>query len=435
MLAGWGRFPRIDCRVSRPGDEAALRALVAEGGAIARGNGRAYGDSAMSVTNTIAMDRFSRLLAFDPATGQLVAEAGVLLGDIIAAMLRRGFFPAVVPGTQDVTVGGMIAADVHGKNHHVDGGIGRHLDWIELMGPDGVVRRCRPGEALFVQTVGGMGLSGVIVRAALRLRPVETAYVAQSLVTTPDLGASLDALDAHGEATYSVAWLDALDRHNPGRGQLMLGEHVRREDLPAALRADPLTLPAARRLALPVDLPGVVVNRFSVGLHNRWRYARDSRLGHSIVGWEEFFFPLDRFAAWNRAYGRRGLMQFQCVLPPATARAGVTALFGAMTAAGQGAYLAVLKRLGPADGALSFPMEGHTLALDFPVTAATLSLMERLDAVVLDHGGRFYLAKDSRMSAQTMRRADPRAVAFRAAREASGTATAFASAQSLRLGL
>lgn len=438
-LSGWGRHPRFECRVSAPADAGALAERLSAGAAIARGAGRAYGDSAMNVANTIEMRRFNRMVSFDEGAGRLVAEAGVRLGDIIAAFLPRGWFPMVTPGTRDVTLGGMIAADVHGKNHHKDGSMAASVDWVELMGTDGVVKRCSPtrNKALFEWTLGGMGLTGVILRAAIRLRPVESGWVRQETVPAPDLAAAMEIFEARGEATYSVAWIDAMARGEAlGRSVVMLGEHATARDLPPARADRPFDIPRRRRLAVPFDAPGFLLNRYSLRAFNAayWQ-AGLRRAGGQIVDWESYFYPLDRITGWNRLYGPKGLVQFQCVLPPDAAGAGLRALLAEIAEAGLGSFLAVLKKFGPGRGGLSFPTEGYTLALDFAVSRRSLALLDRLERIALDNGGRFYLAKDARLRPARLREADPRVKDFTELRRAEGLRAAFASAQSERLDL
>jgi len=386
----------------------------------------------------VDMRHFNRMLSFEAVGGQLVAEAGVTLADIIDVFLPRGWFPMVTPGTKFVTLGGAIAADVHGKNHHREGSFRAAVDWVDVMGPDGVVRRLsRKAEpALFDATLGGMGLTGVILRAAIRLRPVETGWIRQTTRPAPDLGAALAAL-AEDEATYSVAWIDCLARGaSLGRSVLMSGEHARRAELPSGQAARPFATRRRRQRRVPFDFPAFVLNRHSVRAFNAfyWR-AGVLKAGTALVDWDSYFYPLDAILAWNRIYGRRGLAQFQCVLPPATAEAGLARLLEETARAGTASFLAVLKRFGRQESAFSFPMEGFTLAMDFPVSPETLALLERLDRITLDHGGRFYLAKDSRMTARTLRASDPRVADFRRLREAAGSAARFRSSQSERLEL
>ncbi|ETX10988.1 oxidoreductase [Roseivivax halodurans JCM 10272] len=404
---------------------------------IARGNGRAYGDSAMGAAATIDMRRLNRMLAFDPATGQLVAEAGVILGDVITAFLPRGWFPYVTPGTKFVSLGGAIAADVHGKNHHVDGSFGAFVDWIDVVGADGEVTRASrsSNSELFGWTIGGMGLTGVILRAAIRLRPVESAWIRQETIPAPHLAAAMEAFEAADAATYSVAWIDCLASGGSlGRSLIMFGEHAETGEVPSAFRKHPFATPKRRAKTVPVNLPGAALNTWTVKAFNAlyWRKGLSSPR-KSLVDWDRYFYPLDAILGWNRIYGRRGFLQFQCALPPKSSEAGLRALLGATAAAGQGSFLAVLKRFGIQESRFSFPMEGYTLALDFPATAKTLALLDRLDAIAVDHGARFYLAKDARLAATTLHRSDPRADILRDMRREAGLDQAFASAQSERL--
>ena len=438
-LSGWGLYPKHDAQVSTPRSQDGLRARIAEGGGIARGNGRAYGDSAISTTNTIHMRHFNRMISFDEKKGVLVAEAGVLAADIISSFLPQGWFLSVTPGTKFVTLGGMIAADVHGKNHHIDGSFGTFVDWVEVMGPDGrIIRASRRRHAdLFHWTLGGMGLTGVILRAAVRLRKVQSGWIRQHLQPTADLGETMDAFEAAQEATYSVAWIDCLSGGRAqGRSLLMLGEHATLEDLSKPQRRKPFDIKTKRKLSVPFSPPAFAMNSLTVRTFNALYYWNGTRnAGQGLVDWDSYFYPLDAILNWNRIYGRRGFAQFQCVLPLESARPGMQALLSAISRAGAGSFLAVLKRMGPQKSRFSFPMEGYTLALDFPVNLGTLTLMNRLDAITLEHGGRFYLAKDSRMTAQTLRQSDPRTEDFVKMRDDMERRTTFASAQSERLAL
>ena len=439
QIAGWGRFPRADCRVTRPRSERDLRAVLADGPAIARGMGRAYGDSAMNRRATVDMTAFNRMLAFDPASGILTVEAGVILGDIIDVFLPRGWFPPVTPGTKFVTVGGMIAADVHGKNHHKHGSFGNFIEWFELLGPDGEVKRCsrRDNSELFAFTIGGMGLTGILLRAAFRLLPVESGWIRQETVPARNLDEAIAAFDGAAEWTYSVAWIDCLaSGEQLGRSLLFLGEHARLDELDTERRSEPFKIPRQRKLKLPFNAPTWILNRATVQAFNTLYYRNATRRAkRSFIDSDRYFYPLDAILEWNRIYGRRGFAQFQCVLPLATSRDGLSKLLGAISASGQGSFLAVLKRLGKQESPVSFPMEGYTLALDFPVNQNSFALLDRLDEIALSCGGRFYLAKDARMSAETLADADDRNAAFRSMRKKIGATQQFASLQSERLSL
>ncbi|WP_209425120.1 FAD-binding oxidoreductase [Pararhodobacter sp. SW119] len=439
QLSGWGRYPRIDCALSAPRDADALARALARGPAIARGMGRAYGDSALNAANTVSMGHFNRFLAFDPATGTLEVEAGVTLAEVIAAFLPRGWFPQVTPGTKFVSLGGAIAADVHGKNHHGAGSFGAALDWIDVMGADGTVTRASHDthSDLFHWTLGSMGLTGVILRAGLRLQPVESGWIAQTTLPAPSLSAAIDAFEGNLDAPYSVAWIDCTARGPAlGRSLVMLGRHAGVEDLPPAARRAPFDVPRRRARSLPVDLPAFALNPLTLRAFNAaYWWAGNRKAGAALVDWDRYFYPLDAVAGWNRLYGRRGFLQFQCVLPLPAAAAGLDALLRAIAARGAGSFLAVLKRFGAQDSRLSFPMEGYTLALDFPHNRESLTLMDRLDRITADHGGRFYLAKDARLDAATLHATDPRWSDFAQMRQKTGLAEAFASAQSQRLAL
>lgn len=441
-LSGWGRYPVVPCQISKPRTVDAVRAILTRGGSagpplIARGMGRSYGDSAVNPGGVVDMREIDHMLEFDAERGVLTVEAGVVLGDVINAFLPRGWFPPVTPGTKFVTVGGMIAADVHGKNHHRDGSFGNFVEWIDIMDADGQIHRCAPGQnaALFAHTVGGMGLTGIILRASFRLRRVESAWIKQQTITCRNLDAVMTAFEKAQEATYSVAWIDCLaSGPDLGRSVLMLGEHATSAQAPQPAR--PFQTPGRSARRIPLDAPSWALNRLSVRAFNALYYRQGQRnAGTSVVDWDSYFYPLDAILEWNRIYGRSGFVQFQCVIPPDRAKAGLTALLEATSKAGTGSFLAVLKRLGPQESTFSFPMDGYTLALDFPVSAAVLGLLEKLDAITLDHGGRFYLAKDARMRADTQARADARTVDMTAFRDTHQLRSRFASLQSTRLGL
>lgn len=437
-VSGWGRYPKVTADVVRPRDEAALRGLIGDHPVIARGNGRSYGDSAAQPKGTVDMRGFSHLIDFDEETGVLTAEAGVMLGDVISALLPRGWFPPVTPGTKFVTLGGMIASDVHGKNHRRDGSIGRHVEWVDVMGADGVVRRASPRDntGLFARTVGGMGLTGVILRCAIRMMPVQSGWIRQEMHVAPDLDAAMEIFEA-AHSQYAVAWFDCLGQGaSLGRSLAMLGDHAEPSDLPARQRRRPYDIPVRRRKRVPFDAPGFALNRMTIKAFNSVYHAVNARkAGVSYVDWDSYFYPLDAVLEWNRIYGRRGFAQYQVVVPLASARDGLTALLGAISDAGMGSFLAVLKRLGAQDSPLSFPMEGYTLALDFPASPAALALLERLDQITLAHGGRYYLAKDARVAADVLHKADPRMADYKTWREGEGMTPAFASAQSERVGI
>lgn len=439
-LSGWGRYPRIRGDLQTPRDETDLRQLLASPKhVIARGNGRSYGDASFNDEATTSMLAFNKLLAFDAETGVLTCDAGVILGDIIDALLPRGWFPPVSPGTKFVTLGGMIASNVHGKNAVKHGAIGDHIEWLDLMGADGRTRRCSSveNEQLFLDTVGGMGLTGIILRAAVRMMPVQTGWMKQTRTSHPNLKSVMDAFEASEDATYRVAWIDVLAKgEHMGRSIFDAAEHASPDDLPPHHRSAPFRIGDKRKITVPFAPPISPLNSFSVKAFNALYYRKGkASVGDDLVDWESFFYPLDALLHWNRIYGRRGFAQYQCVLPLEASHDGLLELLDAISSDGRGSFLAVLKRLGDTIGTLSFPMDGYTLALDFPWSTGTARLLGQLDEIVKTRGGRVYLTKDSRITGDTFSAMQPETAAFKASRSASKAATHFQSSQSKRLGL
>lgn len=438
-LAGWGRYPVRECAVWQPITTQALHETLAPlPSSIARGNGRSYGDASLNPDATIDTRRLDRLIAFDAATGTLECEAGVLLSDLVATFVPRGWFPPVTPGTRLVTIGGMIASDVHGKNHHGAGSFCDHIDWLDLDLGDGRILRCsaRENAPLFAATCGGMGLTGIIVRASVRMLKIESAYMRQRTIRVPDLDQALAVFEESHSSTYSVAWIDCMATGKSlGRSAILLGEHATAADLDERRRAEPFARPVRKPKSVPFDFPGFALSGFNVKMFNQLYYALQQP-GDALVDLDPYFYPLDAVFDWNRIYGRRGFVQYQSALPLAESATGLRRLLEAISAAGAGSFLAVLKRMGPGSfGMLSFPMQGYTLALDFPATPTSLELLERLDAITAEHGGRVYLTKDARMSPQMFASGYPRLPEFRSVRAEYGLDQRFSSLLSQRLGL
>jgi decaprenylphospho-beta-D-ribofuranose 2-oxidase len=434
-VSGWGRFPHVDTNCLDMRDvEDARAALALHPTLIARGNGRSYGDAALNANCVLSTRRSDRILAFDAETGSVTVEAGLLLAELLDFAVPRGFFPPVMPGTKLVTIGGMIAADVHGKNHHVAGTFSRHVESFLLMMADGAIRRCVPGQAdqLFEATCGGMGLTGIILEATIRLMRIESASLRQETLRAPDFATAMALCEESAGHSYSVAWIDCLGRGNGlGRALIYRGEHAGRDEPGAA----PLAVPSRRLRRVPFDLPQLVLNPWSVRAFNELYYRR-AKPGSALVDYETFFFPLDAILDWNRLYGRSGFAQHQCVIPKAASGPAIRAILERVSESGYGSFLAVLKLFGgEGNGLLSFPREGYTLTLDFPLNAATLALLRELDAIVADHGGRIYLAKDARADAAMMRRGYARIERFKGVRDAVDPNHKFASVQSRRLNL
>jgi FAD/FMN-containing dehydrogenase len=441
-LSGWGNYPVERCRTTAPATLEALRTIVTQGGGesyIPRGLGRSYGDAALN-GDVILQTRLDRFLSFDEEFGVLECEAGVSLEEIIRHLLPRGWFLPTTPGTRSVTLGGAIAADVHGKNHHTDGAFGKYVKNIRLMTASGEIVDCSPdvNGDLYRATLGGMGLTGVIVSARIQLVRTESAYCEVVTQRTANLEEALKCLAATEHTyRYSVAWIDcAATGANLGRGLLMLANDAKARELPKPYCDSPLVF--ARRFEKPVprNVPGFLLNRALVKAMNSLYYARQPG-GREFVNYNAFFYPLDAMKNWNRAYGRRGFVQHQAFFPRETAHDGLIELFEMLKRSSQTAFLAVLKSSGEkGEGLLSFLEPGYTLALDFPHTGDGLHRFARkLDEVVLKHRGRLYLAKDALMSAEAFAEMYPNLDAFRAIKEQVDPNRRFVSSLAKRVGI
>jgi decaprenylphospho-beta-D-ribofuranose 2-oxidase len=442
-LAGWGRTAPSVADVSVPAGDGDVVSVVKHAGArgvLARGLGRSYGDSAQNGGGTVLdMTTMARILDVDTATGLVTVEAGVSLDALVKHLLPVGLFVPVLPGTRQVTVGGAIGADIHGKNHHVKGSFGNHVVSLDLLTADGAVRTLTPETepVLFWATVGGMGLTGVIVRATIRATPVETAYFAVDTERTRDLDDLMSRLEANDhEYTYSVAWIDLVARGaSLGRAVLTRGWSATRDQLPPKLRDRPYHFAPRSLFTAPDVFPSGLLNKATVTAFNEvyYRAAREGR--GAIQGIGPFFHPLDIAKDWNRIYGPRGFLQYQFVVPFGEEDAMRRAV-EKLAASGTASFLAVLKRFGPGNsGLLSFPSPGWTLALDIPVTPGLGRLLDEMDELVLAAGGRLYLAKDSRATAETIHRMYPRIDEWRAVREQVDPKGIFTSDQARRLSL
>jgi FAD/FMN-containing dehydrogenase len=402
-IVPWGRMPRTQMRVARPSFRDGLDALIQTGsaginGVLAAGLRRSYGDTCINDNGAMLdMTGLDHFVSFDRSTGLLVAEAGVSLAEILKLAIPAGYFLPVTPGTKFVTLGGAVASDVHGKNHHRAGTIGRWIRRIDLMRSDGAERSLGQEDTTgaFAATIGGLGLTGVITRVALELAPIASSDMDVQTIPFRNLS-EFFALAAESETShdYTVAWVDCLAKGSTlGRGIFTRAHHSKE----GRLCVDPAAGPS-----VPLDAPGFLLNRLSLSAFNAIYYRFAGRPRQTTMSYNPFFFPLDAIGSWNRLYGRRGFYQYQSVVPPANAQAATAEMLRAIADAGQGSFLAVLKTLGdlPSPGLLSFPMQGTTLALDFANRGpATLSLLDELDAIVREAGGRLYAAKDGRLPA------------------------------------
>ena len=437
-LCGWGRYPLIEAKLKSPTSIKELIELISRGNAIGRGNGRSYGDSSISEQNTICMKNFNRILEFNNKNGLTVVESGVLLSEIITTFLNRGWFPKVTPGSKYVTIGGMVACDVHGKNHHKDGSFGNYIEWLDIITSDGEIVRCsrKINSEVFNWTIGGMGLTGIILRVAFYLHPVTTSWIKQKTIPAKNIDHAIEIFEENLDSTYSVAWIDCLSKGNKlGRSLVMLGEHANISDLNYDMKRDPLIIKSKTKILIPFNFPSFFLNSLTVKIFNSIYYALGKKKkNYKLVDYDTYFYPLDYLLDWNKIYGSKGLAQFQCVLPLKNAKLGIREMLDALSFSKSNSFLTVLKRFGKQESCLSFPMEGYTLALDFPITKKNIDLMKKLDEITIKYKGRFYLAKDSRMNRDTFKKSDIRFEEYKKFRS-SKMKKSFSSVQSKRLEL
>ncbi|MFM8331949.1 MAG: FAD-dependent oxidoreductase [Candidatus Methylumidiphilus sp.] len=432
-LTSWGKYPIIESTFLSSATSAGFTQYIATNKflpCIARGAGRSYGDSALA--ETVLSSRFlNHLVDFDAQTGTLRCEAGVTLAEMLGIFVPRGWFIASTPGTKLITVGGAVASDVHGKSHHIEGCFSQQVLALTLLLGNGeiisVSRESHPD--LFRATCGGMGLTGMILDVTFKLRPINSTYLRETTFKAANLEESLTLIEESESTTYSVAWIDCVSTGSLlGRSLLMVGEFT--DD-------GRLDLPKGKPLSVPVDMPGFLLNQYSVAAFNALYYHRVRQpRTERVVHFEPFFYPLDGVHHWNRIYGKDGFTQYQFVLPKESGWVGMAEILKRIAESKRGSFLAVLKAFGKAnDNYLSFPMEGYTLALDFKIDAGLFGFLDELDRIVLDHGGRLYLSKDVRMSEATFKRGYPLWETFSEIRHRYGATKVFRSLQSDRLGL
>jgi decaprenylphospho-beta-D-ribofuranose 2-oxidase len=445
-LTGWGRIAPSVAELAEPGSVASLAGLLQgaghSGGVIARGLGRSYNNAAQCGGGVVVSTaRLNRIIDLDFATGLATCEPGVSLEELMVAGLPGGWFVPVSPGTRQVTVGGAIAADVHGKNHHVAGSFASHVPSFDLLLPSGELRTVTPGgdPSLFWATAGGMGLTGIIVRATVQLKRVATSRVVVETVRTTDIDQTMAVLAGHDRGYgYTVAWSDSLARGaSLGRSVVTSGDFAEPADLPPAERRDPFAFQPRAQVGVPATFPPGLMNRYTVAVANEALYRRAPRhRSGELQTIGQFFHPLDAIRNWNRVYGPGGFRQYQYVVPFGQ-EAAVRRSYELVSNHRAASFVTVLKRFGEGDpGLLSFPLAGWTLALDFPArTRGLAGLLDRLDRLVTEAGGRVYLAKDSRVPASTLAAMYPRLEEFRKLRAELDPGHILASDLSRRLGL
>ncbi len=425
-ITSWGKYPSIDAKLITPPTP---KSLSKQQTGISRGLGRSYGDSALA-KNIIVSERLNHFISFDNETGLLCCEAGVSLHDILTTLVTKGWFLPVTPGTKFVTVGGAIASDVHGKNHHLEGSFSDHVTSLTLIINGNEITCSREDNPdLFYATCGGMGLTGIITEATFKLKPIKSAYINQKVVKAKNLETALALFEQYKEATYSVAWIDCLATGDDlGRSLLMFGEHAEKGRL--TTHKDGL-------LNMPCDMPSFLLNQYTIQAFNSAYYNKQLKEEvNNTVHYDPFFYPLDGIHNWNRMYGSNGFTQYQFVIPKEAGKEGLTEILAAIAESKQGSFLAVLKVLGEGNNNhLSFPMQGYTLALDFKINDKLFELLDRLDVIVKKYQGRLYLAKDARMSEQMFKAGYPQWQEFQKIRKKYAADKLYNSLQSTRIGL
>ena len=438
-VSSWGKYPKVkgELKTVRTKEEAVEKVLQLNHW-IPRGLARSYGDSSLAAEMLLGV-ALNRFISFDVQEGILTCEAGVSFTEIIDVFVPLGWFLPVTPGTKFITVGGAIASDVHGKNHHLEGSFSRHLISFELLIPSGEILFCSREQNfdVFNATTGGMGLTGFILQATFRLKKIETAYISQESSIAKNLDDVFKQFEAGMKSTYSVAWIDCMTGgKNTGRSILLKGEHARLAELkePGA-RQHPLQIANKVKFNIPFEFPDFALNALTFRTMNFLYYNKEpNSVKNSIKAFDPYFYPLDSINNWNRAYGKRGFTQYQLVLPPDKSFDGLLQILAKIHSAKMGTFVTVLKYFGKQpEGLISFPMEGYTLALDFPVSDSLFPFLNQLDEIVLKAGGRLYLSKDSRMSPEMFRAGYPGLSAFLEVKNRLDPSGKIQSAQSKRL--
>ncbi len=428
-LSSWNRYPIVNSNVILFESKQALNQVVNDvGDVIAYGNGRSYGDAPLN-ENVLYIRPYKYFLGFDEKNGILHVQSGVLLSEIIDVFLARGWFLKITPGTKFITIGGAIAADVHGKNHHIDGCFSECVLEFNLMLPDGSIKLVKKGDELFKATCGGMGLTGIILDAKILLMKVNSKNINQIIIRTKNLKETFDAFEKFSNYRYSVAWIDCLASNNKlGRSLLIVGDFANDGDL---------NYKKGLKLNIPFDFPSFVLNSYSIKLFNEIYYSRIRKDEiHLKVDFEKFFYPLDSIYNWNRIYGRNGFLQYQFILPKENSYDGISEILKEISKNGKGSFLAVLKLYGKEnENYLSFPLEGYSLALDFKIERGIFELLDKLDKIVIKYGGRIYLAKDARVKREVFEMGYPNLDKFRKIRKEYEMDKKFNSLLSRRLGI
>lgn len=406
----WGKYPKIEGKELIPSfPDDIIGYLSGQLQLIARGNGRSYGDASLA-SIMVSLKKMNHILSFNPERSVITCQSGILLSDLLKFIVPKGFFPMVTPGTKYISLGGAIAADIHGKNHHKEGSISRYIESMDILTANGQKITCSKTEnsPLFWATCGGMGLTGIILNASIQLKKIESAKIRTETIHSKSLKELFERFEKNMDITYTVSWIDCLTAKNDYLRSLFFGgEHATESDLEGIKNRNRYEEPRMKNV--PVDFPSFALNKYSVKAFNSFYFA-SNRQKPAIKDIDPFFYPLDSVLNWNRIYGKKGFIQYQFVLPKATGYEGMLKIIRHIKEAQAGSFLTVLKLFGNpgVTGPLSFPMEGYTLAIDFKMDKQVHDLIAKLNDTVADYGGRIYLAKDAVMDQALFEKTYPR---------------------------
>lgn len=400
-VTNWGNFPIVEKEMKSEDSFRKIKEFVQNHNeVIARGNGRCYGDSSLG-EHIFSTKKLNKFISFDRLNGIIECESGVLLSDVLEIAVPQGYFLYVTPGTKFVSVGGAIASDVHGKNHHAEGCFSEYVIEFKLMIENGDIINCSREENSdkFWATIGGMGLTGIILTAKFKLKNIESAYIRQESIKAENLDEIFNLFEESESWTYTVAWIDCLQKgKNIGRSILMRGEHAFQHELPQKFKEKPLRLKKKFEPTVPFYFPGFVLNALTVKIFNYLYYKKQSKKEvKNFIDYETFFYPLDFVHDWNKIYGKSGFIQYQMMIPKESGKEGMKKILETIANSGNGSFLAVLKLYGKENPEAynSFPFEGYSLALDFKVNSKLKKLIDQLDDIVEQYNGKIYLTKDS----------------------------------------
>ncbi len=400
-VTNWGNFPIVEKEMKSEDSFRKIKEFVQNHNeVIARGNGRCYGDSSLG-EHIFSTKKLNKFISFDRLNGIIECESGVLLSDVLEIAVPQGYFLYVTPGTKFVSVGGAIASDVHGKNHHAEGCFSEYVIEFKLMIENGDIINCSREENSdkFWATIGGMGLTGIILTAKFKLKNIESAYIRQESIKAENLDEIFNLFEESESWTYTVAWIDCLQKgKNIGRSILMRGEHAFQHELPQKFKEKPLRLKKKFEPTVPFYFPGFILNSLTVKIFNYFYYKKQSKKEvKNFIDYETFFYPLDFVHDWNKIYGKSGFIQYQMMIPKESGKEGMKKILETIANSGNGSFLAVLKLYGKENPEAynSFPFEGYSLALDFKVNSKLKKLIDQLDDIVEQYNGKIYLTKDS----------------------------------------